>query len=497
MKSHLLEIDKSIRHGDRDLAATLLAKISTKNLTNREREEYCGLALRLGKADTVLRLLGGELIRSYQTRQEFPSVLKACYAQALTQVGAVQQASRIFQELLKEGTAVPRLHLYAAVNLFAQWKYEDAAGLLKIGLAQVTNDYECLVLKLNLISALLVIDQKSEARSLIEELQNLLNPAQHKLLYWNLQELCAQEHLYSGRFEEARELLEKLANDPSLPSDRYKLFIEKWSLMRRILVRDPAIQIKAINDFRNRAQELEHWESFRESFLLEALLTGQLEHLTQVELGTPWTPYRTRAQSLFSSLHGKLQASRPENWLQWDKKQNGFSSPVVVDTRSGTSSDGKLQLKPGSLPHRLLLTLTQDLFRPASVGNLFSELWPDEFYDPVHSPDRIYQLIARLRKALRATPGVEVIEHNGHYRIRTHNEYAIQVWRDRFDDLEVQAFVDTLQRLPIAPTFQSGELVTYLQKSQATVVSLLNRSVAQKRLEKLGAGARTRYKLVA
>ena len=73
------------------------------------------------------------------------------------------------------------------------------------------------------------------------------------------------------------------------------------------------------------------------------------------------------------------------------------------------------------------------------IGTIFSELFPDERFNPVSSPARVRQQISRTRKWFAKYP-VKIIESDGFYSLKLDGAFSFRVPLDhhRMDPMTLQ-----------------------------------------------------------
>lgn len=154
---------------------------------------------------------------------------------------------------------------------------------------------------------------------------------------------------------------------------------------------------------------------------------------------------------------------------------------------------GALKIKKGSLPHRLLRTLSSDLFRPHPVGGLFHRLFENEKYDMESSPTRIYRAVNELREILvEAQVPLEIVPHSQGYYLRCHEPLCLLLPSDRGANKSLIR-LKPLQAFG-AQEFSAKDVAQALEVSLKTAQRLLNEGQASGQITRTGEGAATRYK---
>ena len=119
---------------------------------------------------------------------------------------------------------------------------------------------------------------------------------------------------------------------------------------------------------------------------------------------------------------------KPRNWRlppEFVVSGSGPKPQRVFDLTSARESQ-ECQLKNGFLLHRLLHLLTEDLYQPLTLGKIFSRLFNGEYFDPNSSPDRVHQVVKRLRAWLRSEKiPLDIQEAGGFYRLTWFGSYGL------------------------------------------------------------------------
>ncbi len=181
-------------------------------------------------------------------------------------------------------------------------------------------------------------------------------------------------------------------------------------------------------------------------------------------------------------------------------------------TRSATQPDQFLDLTNGSIQGRgplgiafgkglnkLLLVLLEDFYRPATIGRIFSSLYPEENYFPRETPLRIHQLIFRLRAWFqKQNLPIEIHELNGLFKVYILEGFAVklpvgeQIYKLSSKELQLNQIRATfgLQQFNIPDVTRS------LGLSAETVRLILNSGISSNRLKKTKQGKSVSYQFL-
>lgn len=138
--------------------------------------------------------------------------------------------------------------------------------------------------------------------------------------------------------------------------------------------------------------------------------TGLHAHLMH---GTPYVAYRDLLKSQFPAA--------PELEPSYDWKIFGHDGPLFDPAKS---------LPAGKLVQELLFHLLSDFYRPITLASLATRLFPGEFYNPTYTPNRVHQLVKRLRTWIAEhAPGLIIEENQGSYRLSAEAPIVVELDR--------------------------------------------------------------------
>lgn len=440
-------------------------RLPIANLCRRAQMDY--LALRI--LSPVVR---PETLSAAPTPEE-----QAEYAASLLKIGAVHEAIAILDSV-KE---LPAARLFKAYCHIKQWEYDEAIPLLEIYIAKAPNAYMKLVGQVNLAASYAATLQIEKAHVLLTEVLQLTQLEGHKRLLANAHEIRAQLYIYQGLYEQAQKDLELAAKDLQDSGDG--LLIRKWSSIL-IALRDG--NSEALSLFREEAQKNRDWESLRDVDFFQLTLQPDDRLLSRLIYGTPFAFYRSRV----SSHLGRQPVS--SHYIFGAEQSPRF----VLATGE---VEGKTVSAPGNTVHQLLAVLLSDLYRPWSVGSIFAELFPNEYFDVFSSPNRVHQLLWRLRRWFDANEiPVALSEYDGQYRLEIKGDFAFVIPSHRVTLDEQEICLRKIQSLfGNHSTFSSREVQEKLGISSSSFKRLASWALENKKIERMGASRATVYRIVA
>lgn len=389
------EIDSAIRSGHRASARKRLQAFLAdhpKGLPRTALTPTASLARRLGLFSLAVRLLHSTVRPSSRAVSQSSATERVEYAGSLLQLGRLEEARSLLAEISR--AEEPTADLFSAFGFFSEWNYRASIPLLERYVASPRlTDYQRRIGEVNLAAAL-VIDRGAEARRR-DLLARLLTTAErdgNRLLYGNLLEIAAQDAIYSDDPARAESLLDRAPV-------RDDLMVRKWRAV--LALRHGKSNTGALLRVRQDALRTGQWETVRESDLFLGAYARDLTRLRHVFFGTPYAAYRERIRQ-FS--HQELALEEPSI-----KLGRGPEGPPL-DLRAPEP----LGLSPGQVPHRLLLALLDDFYRPPTIASLHAKVFPGSHFNPLTSPQQVHQAMKRLRLRLAC---LRIVERNGLYEI--------------------------------------------------------------------------------
>lgn len=495
----LEDMDRLIRSGQHSVARQSLLLIPLKTIERDQKTAVADLARRLNMPKVMIAVLRDVVFNTKQLLNPATHHERALYAVALARLGVFKEAEQRMTELKGEGYL--EADFYLAQNHMLQWQYSKAIPFLKNHLKRADlSEYQTLVGQVNLVSSYQGNSDWSESRNLLtlvmKSLQNKISQIpdgkEYSLLYGNCLEQAAFQEIFNGRIEMAEVWLMEAQKLLGGSQSRYELFVKKWSAILRILKPSAdSDSFAKFEQFRKDVHKSKNWETIRELDFYLALAKKDESLFWKVFFGTPFLQYRKRIQSLFKP------DSRPLKF-QWQSQIVDQSKiDRTLDLSRGEEIGSKVQIRSNAILHQLLQILCRDFYRPVALGAIFSELFPNEHYDPDSSPQRVYQSIIRLRKWFRDhhVP-LRITSSNWSFRLKFTGNYAVQIQMkaDRTSELEfpIEKLVENFGMNPFSAKAVSEKFDIPLSRAQKYLSEVLK----LKKIRKTAGGSVTKYKLV-
>lgn len=468
--------EADLRAGRISQAAAQLRNLKPSEIPREFRLPLANLCRRAQMDYLALRILSPvvrpEKITTAPTAEE-----QSEYAASLLKIGAVHEAIAILDGI----HGLPSAKLFKAFCHIKRWEYQKSIPLLEDYIAQAPSDYQKLVGKVNLAASFAATLQIEKAHTLLTELIQLTHNEDHLRLWANSHEIRAQLYIYQGLYDQAQRDLELASS--ALKDSGDGLLVQKWSA---ILVALQSGDTKVLAEFREQAEKNRDWESLRDVDFFQLTINHDDHLLSRLVYGTPFEFYRSRVTS-----HLGRQPSS-QNYIFGSENSPRFI--LATGEVEGMSISA-----PGNTVHQLLAVLLSDLYRPWSVGSIFAELFPGEYFDVFSSPNRVHQLLWRLRRWFESNQiPVVLTEYDGQYRLELNGDFSFVIPSHRVTLDEQEIYLRKIQSLfGQQSTFSSREVQEKLGISSSSFKRLASWALENKKIERMGASRATVYKIVA
>lgn len=427
--------DQQIKSGN---AGEVLSAIR-KTLERRRPPRHLLLPMaemcrRAGAPAISLQLLRPLLRPPSPRHPQADSKEKAAYAGALVLLGVLPEAERLLKTIdLKEA---PEALLYRAFAMFAQWNYQDAIPILNQYLQSVESsgnqnsgyetNYQTLVAQVNLAAALVSVGESEQAHLLLESVKQKAQASNYTLLLGNLLELSAQNSLFASQWSEAKDFLEQAAAVLKATPTADSLYVEKWSAILETLqnpeLRNADLRLKKVKE---KALQHKSWETVRECELFLSVFQKNVKLRDQVYFGTPFVHYRNRLLHFWPKTP---QIPKSFDWSVGSKKQNSLKMALDL---TNSAKLFELGLGPERLVTHLLFALASDFYKPFDISTLHGLVFPGNYFEPLSSSMRLYQLVLRLRQIFKSQKiAAEIRRTEGGYRLYPMPGTFIRVSKD-------------------------------------------------------------------
>lgn len=480
-------------------ARQMLQELNLQKISRADAVAFADVGRRLNMPKFMLQVLR-PLVRS-EIPLSPPVTVKelALYATGLSRIGSFREAEKILNGL--EGQGSPEIWLYQAQNQMLQWNYTKPIAPLKRYIrAQGITEYERLVGRVNL-AASHVWNMKWEAGDeVLADIQHevLKKPdlESYRLIHGYSFELMAEMAILKGDWSAAETWIVKARDLLTGSRSRYEFFVKKWQAILNLL-KSPEVpeHLENLRQVRAEALQLKDWETRRDCEFYEALATRNDQLYLKVYFGTPYLSYRKRIEAIYNPSF-----ALPADFL-WNLSGVGGLGDVepirIFNMRSACEEGGEAQLTSKPLLYKLLDVLTRDLFRPLALGSLVAEIYPDEYFNPVTSPQKAYQAIVRLRDWFQENNiPLDVVVEGDNYQLIATAPFFIRLWVDtnKVAPEKKSSELEQLAQIMQDQIFTSADAARELQISPRSAQRILEKALANRRLLKTAAGRSTRYR---
>lgn len=473
-----LEID--IREGRIDAAIKKFRRLKLP-IKRTHALRVANLARRVRLYDYGLRVLAPFVRKKKGQSRPTCSPSEAIeFAMLLLRSGIDREALELLSSVDAEKT--PEAFFVKATWFISQWDYEKAIPYLEAYLARVTSPYAKLIGQVNLAAALIAVGEHASAEELIQSCVAECEENGWERARSNLNELTAQILVARSELDAARIHLERAAKGLGMGQTHDQLYIRKWLA---VISSKMSTSVEPLNEFRREALALQDWASVREADLFALNVSFDQEKFDLLYFGTPAPAYRSRIT--------KITGVQPQSKVL----TQGHSEKIIFDLATGEIQGAQLPLKAGSKPHQLLVCLFRDFYAPISVGAIFSALYPEEFFDPFSSPERVRQVLSRTRKwiDLSGVP-LAIEELNGLYRIYLTGKMTIHFPLQRGSFNSYQVLLLRMLNLGSDNNISGADLRQQLDLSFGSFQRFTRWALEEGYLQKLGSGTKTRYRLI-
>jgi len=394
--------EQLLREGRISKAAALLSPLNASQIDRGHRRTLANLARRANLCNLGLRILTPAMA-------ETPSAAESAeYAALLHRIGANEEAIRILEGV--DANLAPEALLYLALCHSGRWDHAGAvAPLERYCTHPAVNGYGRALGYLNLFMNLVASEQFARARALIPQLENQLagHPHQLGLLAQARAEMAVLESDFLEAERQIR-LAELLLKDQSADH----LFARKWRAVIHLITAADSVLLREV---RRDALNAGEWEMVRDCDYQLLKFAGTQDLFNQLYAGTPVRSYR---EALVRMTNKRFKIP-PVNLLGEGERK--------LDLTTGEINGEDIFSRKKTL-HRVLVALMRDTYRPLRVGGLFLQVFPSQHFDVFTSPDRLHQLIFRLRAILRESGSpVEIVEDNQFYRAVVQAGWAVSL----------------------------------------------------------------------
>ena len=341
-------------------------------------------------------------------------------------------------------------------------------------------------------------DDYTASGAILEKLMRDTKTHDYQGLHVQATLVMVQQAYFLKEYKRASKMLESLrATEISSPDSSLGLAIaqQRFEILLNT-AKNKTSALRALRGVRDRYAAAGRWEQARGCDYSEAYVTHELELVTHLVFGTPYSTGRKKILHACGVKAVRLPAHY--DWVISDPDPKS----LVLDLGTGGNSLNSKRFKAGDVLLRTLRALCVDFYAPPNVLDLYARVYPGQHFNPSTSPLQIRQSLWRLRQWLRTNRlPLEIHEHNGTYTLRSpvHCTVRVSVAPEATESRGHARLEDFLTRIRAKfgeREFSAGETADYLDVSRRSAIEFLNGATTQELgLVRMGAGPSTRYRL--
>lgn len=479
---HFKNIDELIKAAKISEAEKIISAEVKKIRKRSEKLIFAEFARRIGNPELALRLLYPR-VRVYKDATATESTE---YALSLARLGYFNEGLGLLNR--KELQSAPQIDFYRAFGDIYRWDYESAEVKLKRYLKCRMSDYERLVAEVNLAACSVV--QQTGGAATAKKLAAIAEQACELRAFRiqaNALELSAQHFLYNDQHAEAHATLNQAAQLLNETASFDGFFIRKWKVLSEVKENSGnRTAIAAALALRTEALKNHYWEIARDIDFHLGIWNRNRSVLTHLYFGTPFPQYKKRILTVGAD---KFELPASYVWRLNQKMQPKSFLDLSTGAVSGAEISGSLEGKKQALG--LMQALTADFYRPARISTIVETLYKDQYFDPFSTPNRVHQLIWRIKKEIiKSGLPVSLTEDEG-YVLTTQQSFGFVTYAD-YAEPEDELLL--LKRKFSKTEFKSEKAVAVLGKSVRKTQQLLSAAVLEKKLIRTGVARAIRYR---
>ena len=479
------EIEQLIISGQIESAKTALKKQLGRKRTPQETLKLANFSRRLSLSELSLKLLFATLHDPMPASPEE----KCEYATSLIQLGYYREGDEILSQI--ESETYPKSLLFLAFSHIYRWDYFSAEEKLNLYLKKIGNssEYDSFIGLTNLAACMVINSAPfTETEYMLKDLLQKIGKTTYLRLKANLFELSAHLYIYNDRYDDAKRSLdsaESILSDLDAAYDGF--YIQKWRIILNFKKNPNSNEaIEAVGTFRAKSLAHGRWEIARDCDLHLGISNRNQSVLQHLYFGTPFESYRQRILRL---TDGKIVIPETYNW----RIQQSQPSETILDIGTGKIEGPHVgeDLFKKSQALSLLQSLAGDFYRPLRSSSVFEKIFPGEYYDPFSTPNRIHQVVWRLKKELKARNiPLEINSEDGFQIIATTPGFGLKIGLQ--GDLKADP-ISILKSEFKDEKFNSKQASEVLNYSLRKTQQILKAAIEESQFKQIGTGKNTKY----
>ncbi len=472
------KLDQLIRAGEMQEAARVISSLSLGSIPRSARQPLAKLCRRVGLLDKGIRILF-PVIRCEKVLDVPASDSEICeYAVLLSRKGSIEEALKLLSQV--DEIKAPECLLYRGFCHISNWDYHLAIPEIEKFLSRSPDLYSKQIGRVNLCASYLALGQSERVAGYIKETIELAKESNSQRLVVNGLEQCGHLYILQNNLELAKDALNQATAILKTNTHYDQLLIDKWF---SVIEAKESNSIKPLMSFRKIAEKERHWASVREADLFSILIQFDQKTFDRLYYGTPSSGYKERLC--------RMTGRSPSHEFFLGVGRSKF----CLDLESGEIESGQVD-GPCHKVLQLLRAIVKDLYAPLNVAQIFSQVYPQEYYNLSSSPIKIRQLLFRTRKWLitNSVP-MEVVSKDHGYGLAIGDSFRLKVPKNMNSavDREMVLWKRLENHFGFEQPFTASVACVQLNISRSQFHRLVNWAEANNLLIKTGQGKATSY----
>lgn len=399
IKNQLNEIDFLIKNLEAKKAKKILVDICKSEIPRHLVVDISQFARRLNMPSIILKnlhpIIHSELPDIQPTDMEI-----ALYSVGLYLNGAFQEAEKklitVVNNNNNNNNCEPQIYFIMALCYMKQWKYKKAIGPLFQFQKQISKtSYEFLLSELNISACYQALGQSDLS---LKHLEIVLKQNSYLNLKSSAHEIYAQILFSKNEYSKALLILETNI-------DKNSFFYKKWFYLIHLYLNYNHHSVQQLTDFQSEAKSAGQFEIVRDIDFHIFLKKKDYDSLQLLKKTSHFSSFQYRInQVLPKSISKKMFLMLKTNPIN-SVNQNQNNSDWVINYHSGniTFKNTEMLCLKG-LVKKIFLLLLSESYSSFQIGEIFSHLYPNEYFNYHSSPKRVLQIVFRLQEKLNSMP---------------------------------------------------------------------------------------------
>jgi hypothetical protein len=494
-----------VRNGEHGKARDiLLSKLSSMDIPRSYVLKFADLARRVNMPKTLVSVLRPIVLEEFPGSAPATTSEKALYATGLSRLGSFASAQEILKDL--DDNEAPEVLLFQAHNFMFQWDDLSAIPKLRKFIAHpAASSYLRGVGKINLAACLISQLNWEEGQRVLADLREEIAAAtptddflSFRLLYANSLELSAQSAVMQGQLDLALAFIQRGEEFLQDTRSRYEILLKKWRVIVDLLKhpKNPESLPKFLS-LKNEALKARNWETLRDLEFYQAIALRDDHLFIKLFHGSPYSSFRKRIKELYRP---NFPVPKVIDWNphEFEDPLNESKPTAVFDIKHGREigKAGSTSLLESPLLGKLLKILTQDFYRPLSIGALIANLYEGEHYNPISSPEKAIQAVKRLRRWFSENEiPLDIEQVDTTFKLVSTKPYSIRLSYRQEAASKNSVHLERLFTHYSNQIFTAREIAEELEIPLSSARTFLSWAVKNRKVTQLAAGRSARYKI--